>query len=157
MSSKANFAGWPASSFDTDTMDAPAAVDARLGASLTTRDRFLPAATEKSSIVCVPKPGACTVRGYVPATARTVAPPVEPVRTSGLTRASKTPRMTLAPLIGSPVVALTKVRATVPFRAAVGWSNPGCGSASSPVAETAEAPAPRRANTDQMRSASSPW
>ena len=54
----------------------------------------------------------------MPATALTVAPPVEPVRTSGLTRASKRPRMTLAFGIALPVVALTSVSATVPLRAA---------------------------------------
>jgi hypothetical protein len=63
----------------------------------------------------------------------------------------------LAFLTGWPVVALTTVMATVPFFAAAGWSNPGCGSVSSPVWVTADAPAPRLANTDQMRSVFSPW
>ena len=63
VSSKANFAGAPSSWLETETTCAPAAVEARLGASLIVLAAFLPAVTAKPSIVCVPKPGAWIVSG----------------------------------------------------------------------------------------------
>ena len=63
VSSKANFAGEPSSWLEADTMLAPAAVEARFGASETVFAAFLPAAMVKPSIVWVPKPGAWMVSG----------------------------------------------------------------------------------------------
>jgi hypothetical protein len=63
VSSKANFAGAPSSWLETDTTCAPAAVEARLGASEIFFAAFFPAVTVNPSIVCVPKPGAWIVSG----------------------------------------------------------------------------------------------
>ena len=47
------------------------------------------------------------------------------VRTSGVTRASNSPTITLAFLTGAPVEALTTVPTSVPLRASDAWSNAG--------------------------------
>ena len=83
----------------------------------------------------------------VPATIRAPKPPVDDVRTSGVTRASNSPTITFAFLTGAPVEEFTTLPTRVPLRAADAWSNAGCGSVSSPVALDAEAPAPRWAKT----------
>ena len=93
----------------------------------------------------------------MPPAIRAPKPPVPEVRTSGDTRASNSPTITLAFLTGAPVEALTTVPTRVPLRESDAWSNAGRGSVSSPVADEAEAPAPRWAKTLHTVSVLSPW